>query len=474
VNVAKDRLNSNRWLAAGLLRLRPLWGADTELGPRLVRGAVWSLLGGVACQLLALAASVWVARLLGREVFGEFGMIRWTAMMFSSFAGFGLGLTATRHVAEFRTSDPERTGRIVVLSSLLAVGTGTLMAAVVALSAGPLARHALDAPHLSGLLRVGSLVLLLNTVAGAQTGVLAGFEAFKTMSKVNVVVGLVSVPTLVAGTLAAGLPGAIWAVVCNLAVQVVLNHRAVCAETRCAGARLETRTCLREWNVLWSFSLPAALCSIVSAPALWIAQACLVNQAGGYAEIGVFNAASQWQMAILFVPQKVCLVALPVLSHLFAQGDWRQFQKALRLCAAVTAGTSVAVAGPIVACSWWIMRAYGSDFVSGAGTLCLLAAAAVLMSISLVGGQAIAAIGRVWSRFVVHVLWSLALVAATWALVAGGGGASRLAMAHVIAYGVHCLAQYGLLWLAWQRVRRTDRTEFSRLATEPQPQRLAA
>ena len=43
---------------------------------------------------------------------------------------------------------------------------------------------------MAGLLRWGSLLLLLGGVDGAQTGALAGFEAFKTIARVNLIAGL--------------------------------------------------------------------------------------------------------------------------------------------------------------------------------------------------------------------------------------------------------------------------------------------
>ena len=84
--------------------------------------------GAVISRGLMLAATVLVARMLGKTVYGELGMIQSTVGMFGVFAGFGLGLTATKHVAEFRQSDPDRAGRIINLSCLVAVFTGGLMA----------------------------------------------------------------------------------------------------------------------------------------------------------------------------------------------------------------------------------------------------------------------------------------------------------------------------------------------------------
>src|SRR4029453_12131551 len=92
------------------------------------RGAFWSLSGTLISRGLALLASILVARVLGKVGFGELGIIQSSVGMFGTFAGFGLGLTATKHVAEFRTKDPARAGRIISLSSLVSWMTGGVMA----------------------------------------------------------------------------------------------------------------------------------------------------------------------------------------------------------------------------------------------------------------------------------------------------------------------------------------------------------
>jgi O-antigen/teichoic acid export membrane protein len=402
----------------------------------------------VASQILALAASITVARLLGSAVFGEFGMIRSTAMTFGSLATFGLGLTATKHVAELRTGDPERAGRIIILSGLFAACTGVLMAIVLYLAARPLAQHALGAPHLAGLVRVGSLLLALSAINAAQAGALAGFEAFRTMTKVSIVVGVISVPVLVTATYFAGLPGAIWGLIINLIVSVLLTHVALRGAAAKAGVPLRYATCLREWRVLWSFSLPTALSNLLAAPATWICHALLVNQAGGYAEMGFFNAANQWRMAILFVPQRVCMIVLPVLSSLAGEGRIREYRRTLRAGVLLSTGLATAAAVPVALLSFWIMRAYGQDFTSRSSALVLLAASAVFMSAAVVGGQAIISLGKAWYRLVVHGMWSATMLIGAGILLTGGGTATELALANVIACAAQCIAQYGFLSLA--------------------------
>ena len=74
----------------------------SPLGYRLANGAFWSVSGAVASKGMMLVASIVVARMLTREVYGELGIIRSTVNMFVVFASFGMGMTATKYVAELR------------------------------------------------------------------------------------------------------------------------------------------------------------------------------------------------------------------------------------------------------------------------------------------------------------------------------------------------------------------------------------
>ena len=154
--------------------LKPWWDRveASPLGYRLARGAFWSLAGALISRGLGLAAWIIVARVLGKEGFGELGIIQSTVGMFGVLAGFGLGMTATKHVAEFRATDPARAGRIIGMSAVVAFVSAGIMTGLLFALAPWLADRALAAPHLAGLLRLGSLLLLFNALNGAQTGAL--------------------------------------------------------------------------------------------------------------------------------------------------------------------------------------------------------------------------------------------------------------------------------------------------------------
>lgn len=262
-----------------------------------------------------LCATVLVARMLGTATYGELGMIRSTVGMFGVFAGFGLGLTSTKHVAELRTADPDRAGRIMALSWTVAAVTGGLMGFGLLVFAPWLAGHTINAPHLSGALRVGSLILLINALNGAQTGALSGFEAFKAIACVNLITGLISFPVLVCGAYFGGLIGSVWALVVSLGVNWLLNHIAIRCEARRHQVPMSFRGCWQDLSILWTFSLPAALSSILVAPAGWGCRVFLANRPGGYEELGVFAVALIFQVPLVFIGNMIGRPLLSIVSN---------------------------------------------------------------------------------------------------------------------------------------------------------------
>ena len=86
-------------------------------GSRLARGMAWSLVGAVSSRGLLSRLSRRGAY-AGQEVFGEWASFRAPQTSTGTFGRLG-GLTATKHVAEFRKSDPERAGRMIAMSIIV-------------------------------------------------------------------------------------------------------------------------------------------------------------------------------------------------------------------------------------------------------------------------------------------------------------------------------------------------------------------
>jgi O-antigen/teichoic acid export membrane protein len=417
---------------------------------RLARGTLWSLVGTVLGRGLSVIAAIVVARQLGKLDFGALGIIQSTMLNFSVFVGCGLGITATKHLPELRVSDPPRAGRILVLSSLVATLVGAAISLAFVAAAPWIAERILAAPRLTDMVRVGALLLFLNTLNGSQTGALAGFEAFKSIAWVNLWTGLVTFPIMVCAVLVGGLPGGVWGLAASAGVNWLLSHLALRRECRGFGVPLVFKGLAAEWRVLTGFSLPAVLGGTVLGPVNWLCSTILVNQPNGYAEMGIFNATSQWFALVLFLPGLLSQVLLPVLSETLSNGDKGKARGLLTLALGANATTVVPCIVVLSIASPWLMSLYGTGFEESWTVLVITLLTGAIFALQSPMNQLLNAKGLVWIVLFSNLLWGFLFTGLTWALI--DRGAIGLVSARLVAYVAQSLF---VIWV----ILRLDGTE---------------
>jgi O-antigen/teichoic acid export membrane protein len=418
-----------------------------SLHGRFAAGLFWSLSSAVVSRAFHLAASVVCARLLGQAGFGEYGMVQSTVGTLGTFSALGLGLTATRYVAEYREKDTEKVARVLRMSSLAALACGAIVAVLLALASPLLATSVLAAPSLATPLLLGSAMVLLNALVSFQNGALAGFEAFRPLARISLGSGLLSFVLIAAGAWAGGVNGAVIGTAASLLTNVVLNRWVLRRACESAGVRLRAGGWHREAPVFWSFTLPAFLSSLAVAPALWACNALVVNGAQGYPQLALYTAADRWRVALLFVPATVFRTVLPMLSNLKGRSDAAGYGRlhranlGLNLClVAIPAVALCFLAGPI-------MATYGVGFRAGWPILAILALGTIPEALNTVFGYPLVVGHRMWTRFGFDVLLGAILVCLGAALIPRWG-ASGLAAAYVTAFTATSTGLYLFCWRA--------------------------
>lgn len=423
----------------GLFALLPKSAAArlnrTPVVRRLARGAFWTLAGTLATRALTIPVSIILARSMGPSHYGELGIINSSVDLFTVFAGFGLGLTANKYIAEYRTKDPVRAGRIMVLSRATAVVTGLLCAIVLFFLAPWLASHTLAAPHLTSSLRIGCLILFFAALNGAQSGALYGFEAFKTTAQVQTLIGVLNVPLVIAGYFLAGLNGVLWSMVLTGIIGWAFRAYVLQVETRRAGVPIQYTHCMQELPILWQFSVPALLAGSMVAPVNWVCSTILVNRPNGYAEMGIYNAASQWYGALLFLPVALGSALLPLLSERLGDRDVKSSSKLLSVMLRLNAVIAFPGAVALSLASPYIMRMYGSAYSHAASTLVVVVFTAAALAVLMPVGDVISASGRMWTGLAMNTGWAVVAVTCTGLLA--HWGSLGLATARLLAYIVH-------------------------------------
>lgn len=396
--------------------MRRLWrslrgfGGVPSLGSswesRLAHGVLWSTVATGVNYVAALTVLAVTGRLLGPAGYGAFGIVTSTVAMFGVLAGLGLGLAATKFVAELRAVDPARAGRVAGQVIALSLVAGIVVGALMAVLAPWLAAVSLGAPSLTGALRLGCLLLVVSAVQGAQAGALAGLEAFRAVARNNVIRGIVGIPLGILGAWWGGVPGAVVAATLTVAIGCWLNQRALrnaCART---GITLGHRFEGDDLRHLWSFSLPALIAGAAVLPAQWLASAALARTGDGYEQLGLLAAANNWKSLITFLPVALAGAAMPALASLRGSGGSRELEVAHGLNQMVL--WPIAVVTMLLAAP--IMGTYGDAFRAGRVMFVVIVGGTAIGFVGNALGTLITSQGRMWLGAAQNLSFGIVLV----------------------------------------------------------------
>jgi O-antigen/teichoic acid export membrane protein len=374
-------------------------------------------------------------------------MVQSTVVALTSLSSLGLGVTATKYVSEYRTKEPERAGRILGLSSLIATVAAGCFSASLLFFARALALGNDETGVLEWSLRLGAIYVFFITMNGYQAGALAGLEAFGSIARISMIFGPANV--MVSGALSfwLGLKGAVLAQAAGAALLWSLYHYAVKEECRTRKIAIHYRDAWQERSILIRFSVPAAASGMAASVAMWGGNAILVK-ASGYAELALFTALVNIRSLVLFLPALITRVASPVLNNLLANGDLAGYRRIFARTAMVNSGLALLLATLIAATAGCILRLFGKDFVGGNALVLILLISVVLEVLANSLFQAVFTTGSLWWGFATSLVWTAILIGIT-NCTASRWGASGLAFAYLAAWCA-TVACYGAL--AWQQM----------------------
>lgn len=408
----------------------------TTLRTRIFSAVGWSVVATVLSRGLLLLSMIVVARILGTTAFGELGVIQSSIAMFETFAALGMSVTAARFVAAKRSSDRDQVGRVIGFTCTSSLVMGSVIAFMLSVLAPWIATSLLAAPHVVEELRIAALILMLTSLTSAQAGALSGFEAFRSMAFLNAIVGLITVPLVVGGAYYSGVLGALWGFVGVAVVNAVLNSIVLARCMRMENIRIDLRITKTEWQMFVQFGLPAMGAGVLFAPINWIGVALLVNQADGYAQMGLITAANQWFSVLLFLPGTLTVALLPLFSEHATNGESHTFKRLVKAGVLMSLLAVAPLAIVIALASPWIMAFYGPEYAEGWPVLAIIVVAATAAASQNMLGNTLAALNRMWVHFGCNFVWAVFFLATVAVLLPMGYGALALATAGAVAYCV--------------------------------------
>lgn len=395
-----------------------------RLRDRLIKGTTLNLIAVVFNQGSTLIANIIVARILLKQGFGEYAMVQTTLLTMTVLSQFATGYTAAKYIAEYRSSDPQRAGRIMGLCAIFSIVTAGVGSLLLVGIAPWLAEAILKAPHLKFALMIGSGFLLFSAINGYQTGALSGLEAFSSLAKAGIISGIMAVIVISLGAWWGGLNGTLVGLSLSAFVRCAIHNRWLRLESLAQGIKPRYRGSLsQEKAVVLKFALPAAIAGYYSMPMIWLANSLLVRQPGGYGEMALYSAANNLRILVLFLPNVMNSVGLSVLNYEKAKGDVNHYNRVFKTNVLYIFLISLGGALVIGIFGRTILQLFGKDFRAGYFLLWILLFASVLESLSIVLYQYVQSQAKIWlSFFSITVPRETLLVVTAYYLVRSYGG----------------------------------------------------
>lgn len=417
------------------------------LSRRLLQGISWTTAGNFVSSASSMLSAVLLARVLGPGQFGEFGAVQNTIGYFGVLVGPSLGMTATRYVAQLRYTDPARMARILKLITVVTASLALALALLLFLLSPWVAAKLFKAPGLLDGFRAGAAILLLMAVNGVQMGALTGFEAFRAAAMVNIGRGFATLPALYMGGALFGPAGALWGLAASWLVACILGswfYRRVAH--RLQVPRRALGIC-KEAKILLDFSTPGWIGGVLAGLANALGILVLSRQSQGMAQIGILNASNQLFLVLMFLPQIVNQVALPILSERSGQ-DRTQFRTLFRRLIFINLGVTLPLVLGLSFVSPFLMKLFGPRFASGWPVLVLTLWAVPAYAMALLAQTQLTALGRMWGQVLGNTIYFSTFVGGNW--VFANEGAAGFAIARIVSF----LLMFGFLFF---HINRTER-----------------
>lgn len=375
--------------------------SQLSLRKRLIDGLLWSLVNAVSTQGLTFLLSIIIANLLGKNLFGKFGIINSTFLTFVGVAQLATGYAANKYVAEFRHSDKAKASRLIVLFSFISIITGCL-AGIVLLLGAPVISSFLREPSLAPYFMIISFAVFFGVFNGYQMGVLSGLESYFQIARVSIIMGLLNLFGCAIGVWLFGLKGIIVALVVNAFVQCFVFNRVVKRETILQGIIPlgdGFRQIQQEGSIFFKFLFPAAFSGFFSMPALWVVNVILVRSADGFNQMALFSAVNTIRVFVVYVPTIFNKVIMSVLNNQKGLDNQQGYKKVFWFNIAITVGSVLFGAVIVGSLGQLILTMFGKDFKAGYPVLLVMLLATIFEGISQSFYQVFQVQEKMWLSF---------------------------------------------------------------------------
>lgn len=277
------------------------------LASKLFKDSFWAVFGNGLGNGLLLLSGIIIARLLGKELYGEYGVVKLTMFYVAMFACFGLGTTSTKYIANFVETNKTHVRSIMRDAMKITLVFSFSLAFLIFLFAPQLAVF-LEEEHLSLALRFMAVIIVFKALNTTQNGILAGLKEFKRLGINSILSGVFMLAICFPLTYKFELTGALVSLSLSQCFNFLINAVSI---KKIKGDYIDEKH--NYTKELFHFSIPIALQEGLVNVTNWCA-VMLLTKMSSSGELGLYSASIQWNAIVTLLPTLLMNVILSYIS----------------------------------------------------------------------------------------------------------------------------------------------------------------
>lgn len=385
---------------------------NAEQLKKFMFNTAWSFISAVATKISVVITGILVARALGTQSFGEYGLIQSAIVMLANVAAQTTTTATAKHIGQFKGRDLERIGKGITLTLIFS------LAFIGVIGSTALAAPTFFAETLLGSATLGPLsIIVLSTIAliilsGWTQGCLTGWGQYRAIAAVNGAIAVLSIPATYYLTVHYQLTGALVGLA-GSQLLIVLVGAVVCWRTLIRhNISLRFKNVLTEKHALLSVGLPVLLTGLMVAPINWLGNKLLVQAQDGLSALGIYAAAMQWNAIFSHVSIVLGSVLIPMLASR-AGGESRKLE-ALNFLAGWL--VVLVIIQPVILFPEMLTRLYGSGFLGEEfeTTLILVILASLLNAYKSGISRKMIVMDLAWYSVMSNIFWGVLFITGVW------------------------------------------------------------
>lgn len=411
-----------------------------------MRSAAWSFMSAIATKASVVIIGVLVARTLGAQAFGEYGLIQSAVVMLANVAAQATTTATAKHVSQCKAFAPEKTGRGIALTLAFCVMLSALISVVAVFFPVFFSSFILGADPRNYLSVIVLSYITLIILSGWTQGCLIGWGRYRTIALINGVGAVIAIPTTYYLTLAFSLQGALSGLAGTQLLVVLFGAVACCKSLKSKRIPIRLQGAMLEKQAILAVGLPLLLTGLMVAPMNWFANKLLAQTDNGLAALGLYAAAMQWNAICSHVSVVLGTVLVPMLASAGA-GNSRQLEAINLLSGWLVV---LIVIQPVIVFADEVATLYGPGFKSRdfEVTLSLVVLSALLSAFKSGISRKMVVMNLAWYSVFSNVVWGVMFMSGV--LILKAEGAIGLAKALTYSQFAHFLL--GLPYFIYKKI----------------------